>query len=163
MGGADPPQADHEEENFFLERDFVFPFSPADYSLAAHLHVSGKRPLPGSPVDGAREPDELLGRNSFVARGAPQGGVLTDGSTLSREPRVRGAPPRIARDARHELALAIAGHGRPLPRQDGHQRQPVFIRRHVACPSRWPCPPARPRSKPQPSSTASAQSRPWQI
>src|SRR5262249_37181138 len=96
VGGANAPQAHHEKQDFLLERDFVLAFGPADYALTAHHHVSGERPLPESPVDGACEPYELLGRDAFVARGAFQYRVLTDGSTLSREPRVGRPPPRIA-------------------------------------------------------------------
>src|SRR5262249_16591579 len=118
MGGASAPQADHEEQDFLLERDFVFPVGPANDALPAHHHVGGKRPLPPPPVDGAREPYELLGRYSLVARGAFQCRVLANGGALGSETRVGGTTSWIARDAWHELALAIAGHRRPLPRQD---------------------------------------------
>ena len=118
------------KQPLFLRRNFVFAFGPADYSLAANLQGGGKRPLPGLAIGGACDPYELPGRHAFVARAAPQLGILTDGGALGCQPRVGRPPPRITADAWHELPLAIAGHGRPLPGQDGRQREAGVIGGH---------------------------------
>src|SRR5262249_60162149 len=84
--------------------------------------------------DGACEPYELLGRYSLVVRSAFEYRVVTKGRALDCETRVGWPPPQITADAWHELALAIAGHRWPLPRQDRHQRQAAFVGRHGLLP-----------------------------
>src|SRR5262245_57934109 len=88
MGSTRTPQAKQKKQSLFFQRDFVFPFGPADYTLAAHHQVGGEWPLPRLAIGGLGDPDELVGGYSLIARGAFECHVLTKRSALGREPRV---------------------------------------------------------------------------
>src|SRR5262249_27141562 len=108
---------------------------PSEDAALGHKHVASGLRLPAKlAVGGAQESRELVGREAVV--GGPA--LHLPDVVVSRGPgreagfeHALGRPSaRIAPYARHELALAVTGHRRPLPRQDGYQWQPAFIRWH---------------------------------
>jgi len=131
VGGADTPQADGEDEHLPNVRDLVLALGPSNEAADAHVQIAGKWALPLFAVGDACQPDELLGRDAFVAGGAFEFfPVAARGCALGREPGIGWPPARVATDAGHPLALAVARGRRALPRQHRHQRQAGFIGWH---------------------------------